>query len=112
MTSAVFSLYIVRCADDTLYTGIATDVGRRISEHESGPRGAKFLRGKGPLRLEFAEQVGDRALASTLEYRVKQLGRAQKQALIEGRESLRDLFDDPGAPQDSDSDSGTGTGCA
>lgn len=91
MPSAVFSLYILRCADESLYTGIATDVGKRITEHQSSPRGARFLRGKGPLRLEFVEEVGDRAVASALEYRVKRLPRARKQALIEGREMLRDL---------------------
>ncbi|MDH3363646.1 MAG: GIY-YIG nuclease family protein, partial [Gammaproteobacteria bacterium] len=64
----VFSLYILRCTDDTLYTGIASDVRKRISEHETSARGAKYLRGKGPLRLEFAAQVGDRAVASMLEY--------------------------------------------
>ncbi|MGB5332489.1 MAG: GIY-YIG nuclease family protein [Woeseiaceae bacterium] len=90
--SAVFSLYIVRCSDDTLYTGIASDVRKRISEHESGARGAKYLRGKGPLRLEFAEPVGDRGVASALEYRVKRLSRTRKEALISGRESLHDLL--------------------
>lgn len=88
----MFSLYIVRCADDTLYTGIAADVSKRIAEHESSPRGAKYLRGKGPLLLEFAEEVGDRALASMLEYRVKRLSRTRKEALISGRESLSDLL--------------------
>lgn len=96
MSSATFSLYIVRCSDNTLYTGIAADVSRRISEHESGPRGAKYLRGKGPLRLVFAEQVGDRAIASALEHRVKQLSRARKEALISGREALRDLLVESG----------------
>lgn len=94
MSSAAFSLYIVRCSDNTLYTGIAADVGKRISEHESSPRGAKYLRGKGPLRLEFSEQVGDRAIASVLEYRVKQLSRARKEALISGHETLHDLLVD------------------
>lgn len=93
MTRALFSLYILRCADDTLYTGIAADVEKRISEHESGARGAKYLRGRGPLKLEFAEAVGDRAMASVLEYRVKRLSRAQKQAIIDGRESLGNLLD-------------------
>lgn len=92
MESEVYSLYIVRCADDTLYTGIAADVGKRISEHESSARGAKYLRGRGPLRLEFAEEVGDRASASVLEYRVKRLARAQKEALISGKNSLCDLI--------------------
>ena len=85
------SLYIVRCADGQLYTGIATDVSKRLAEHESGPRGAKYLRGKGPLEVVFVETVGDRAAASHLEYRVKQLSRARKLDLIEGRQSLADF---------------------
>lgn len=93
MTDAVFSLYIVRCADDTLYTGIATDVTNRIAEHERGTRGARYLRGKGPLRLEFNEPVGDRSTASRLEYRVKQLSRQQKEALIRGDHSLSALLE-------------------
>ena len=92
MSSATFSLYIVRCSDNTLYTGIAADVGKRIAEHESSPRGAKYLRGKGPLRLEFEEQIGGRAIASALEHRVKQLSKARKEALINGHETLRDLL--------------------
>lgn len=95
MTDTVFSLYIVRCADDTLYTGIATDVPNRMLQHESGARGAKYLRGKGPLRLEFNEPVGDRSCASRLEYRVKQLNRQQKEALIRGDHSLSALLDTP-----------------
>jgi len=86
-----FSLYIVRCADGTLYTGIATDVSKRVAEHEASPRGAKYLRGKGPLQLVFSEAAGDRASASQLEYRVKKLSRTQKLALIEGRLALSDL---------------------
>jgi putative endonuclease len=99
--SVLFSLYIVRCCDDTLYTGIASDVRKRISEHESSPRGAKYLRGKGPLRLEFAAQVGDRRVASALEYRVKRLTRARKEALISGSESLANLLDDADLDQAS-----------
>ncbi len=95
MTDAVFSLYIVRCADDTLYTGIATDVPDRIAQHENGSRGAKYLRGKGPLRLEFNETVGDRSRASRLEHRVKKLSRQQKEALIRGDQSLSGLLDTP-----------------
>ena len=91
MSRSVFSLYILRCCDDSLYTGIATDVRKRLAEHESGPRGAKYLRGKGPLRLEFAEEVGDRAAASALEYRVKRLSKTPKESLISGRQTLRGL---------------------
>ncbi len=105
MSNPVYSLYIVRCADDSLYTGIAADVERRLAEHASSSRGSKYLRGRGPLRLEFAETVGDRAKASALEYRVKQLGRARKEALIRGQGSLRDLLETSGGNQAS------GTGC-
>ena len=91
MAAPEFSLYIVRCADGTLYTGIATDVSKRLAEHEDSPRGAKFLRGKGPLQVVFSEVVGDRASASQLEYRVKRLSRTQKLALIEGRSALSEL---------------------
>jgi len=91
VASPQFSLYIVRCADGTLYTGIATDVAKRLAEHESGPRGAKYLRGKGPLEVVFSAAAGDRAVASQLEYRVKQLSRMQKLELIEGRLRLASL---------------------
>ena len=106
MTGAVFSLYILRCSDDTLYTGITTDVEGRLAEHESGPRGAKYLRGKRPLKLEFSEAVGDRARASRLEYRVKRLSRTDKEALIRGDRRLGDLDQDAG----SESESGSGSG--
>jgi putative endonuclease len=92
--SPEFSLYIVRCADGTLYTGIATDVRRRIGEHRAGTRGARFLRGKGPLEVVFEEVVGDRALASRLEHRVKQLSRPHKLDLVEGRRTLAALAGD------------------
>lgn len=94
MTGAAFSLYILRCSDDSLYTGITTNVDDRIAEHESGVRGAKYLRGRGPLTLEFAEEVGNRADAQRLEYRVKRLSRADKEALIRGERSLVELIQD------------------
>ena len=89
--SPEFSLYIVRCANGSLYTGIATDVERRLEEHASGLRGARFLRGKGPLKLVFSARAGDRAAASRLEHRVKRLSRAQKLALIDGSLCLAGL---------------------
>ncbi len=89
-----YSLYIVRCKSGTLYTGIATDVTRRIEEHRSGRRGARYLRGRAPLELVFCEVVGNRARASQLEHRVKRLPRREKVALIEGRRGLGDLLDD------------------
>ena len=89
-----FSLYIVRCADGTLYTGIAADVARRVAEHERGVRGARYLRGKGPLEVVFEQAIGDRAAASRLEYRVKRMSRSEKLELVAGRRRLRDLLDD------------------
>ena len=91
MPATEFSLYIVRCADGALYTGIATDVEKRVAEHASGPRGAKFLRGRGPLEVVFTETVGDRASALRLEHRVKRLTRAQKLELVRGERQLAEL---------------------
>ncbi len=92
VAQADYSLYIVRCNGGTLYTGIATDVQKRLEEHRSGRRGAKYLRGRGPFELVFAEVAGDRARASRLEYHVKKLPRSEKLALIDGRRDLADLL--------------------
>ena len=64
-----------------MYTGIATDVSRRISEHEQGKRGAKYLRGRGPFELVYQRPVGDRSVATRIEYCVKQLSRSEKENL-------------------------------
>ena len=116
MPQATFSLYILRCGDDTLYTGIATDVAKRIAQHESGPRGAKYLRGRLPLALEYAVEVGDRSAATRLERRVKRLSRTEKERLIGGRVTLGELLDDQGADAasapSSVSLSGSARGCA
>ena len=91
---STYSVYIVECRDGTLYTGIATDVDRRLDEHESGTRGARYLRGRGPLRLVFTETVGDRSRAQRAEYRIKQLARQQKRELIDGHVRLDVLLGD------------------
>lgn len=72
---------MLRCADGSLYTGIATDVSRRISEHEQGRRGAKYLRGRGPFELVYQQAVGDRSVATKIEYCVKRLSRTEKEDL-------------------------------
>ncbi|MHC4600944.1 MAG: GIY-YIG nuclease family protein [Planctomycetota bacterium] len=84
-------LYMVRCVDGSLYTGISQDVSRRFEAHSRG-RGAKFLRGKGPLQLVFTRPVGPRALAMKIEARVKKFPRARKEALIAGTELLGELI--------------------
>ena len=91
MANPDFSLYVLRCADGSLYTGIATDVQKRLAEHEGGPRGAKYLRGRGPFEIVYSRVVGDRAMASQMEYRVKRLSRARKLDLVEGRSTLAEL---------------------
>ncbi len=78
---AVWSIYLLRCGDGSFYTGIATDVSRRIGEHEQGKRGAKYLRGRGPLELVYQRSVGDRSVALRIEYRLKQLPRIEKEDL-------------------------------
>lgn len=94
MGDRVYSLYVIRCSDNSLYTGIALDVGRRLREHRSGRRGAKYLRDKGPLRLVFEQPIGERSFASRLEYRVKRLDRAGKEALVSGSLPLAQLMTD------------------
>jgi len=74
-----YSVYLVRCRDGSLYTGIATDVARRLAEHEDGRKGAKYLRGKGPLNLVFQQDIGDRSLALRVESRVKRLTKREKE---------------------------------
>ena len=76
-----YSVYLVRCRDGSLYTGIAKDVSRRIVAHEQGRSGAKYLRGKGPLELVFQRPIGDRGLAQRIEHRIKCLPRAEKEDL-------------------------------
>ncbi|HAY93305.1 GIY-YIG nuclease family protein [Shewanella sp.] len=83
-SSSLWYLYVVRCTNGHLYTGVTTDVARRFSEHQSGGiKSAKYLRGKGPLTLMYQEQVGTRSDALKREIAVKKLSRAQKLALIE-----------------------------
>lgn len=86
-------MYLVLTRLNTLYCGIATDVDRRFQEHCAGaPKGAKALRGKGPLKLVFQQEIGDRSLASQVEARVKKLTRTQKDELILEEWNLVEFF--------------------
>ncbi|MGJ8633038.1 MAG: GIY-YIG nuclease family protein [Luteolibacter sp.] len=83
MEVAVWSVYIILCGDGTLYTGIATDVERRFSEHESqGKKCARYLRGRLPLKIVFRKEAGGRSEASKEECRIKKLPRAEKLRLV------------------------------
>ena len=106
MSDARYSVYMLRCGDGSLYTGIAIDVARRLEEHRSSPRGAKYLRGRGPLTLAYAEVVGDRGDATRVEHCLKSLAKADKEALVAGRVSLSQVT----AAMQVDQASGSGGG--
>ena len=76
-------VYIIRCSDDSLYTGITTDVARRFDQHASG-RGARYFRGRRPTELVYVESGHDRSSAGKREAEIKVLTRAGKLALIGG----------------------------
>lgn len=76
-----WKLYILRCADDTLYTGITVDITRRFRAHETG-KGAKYTRGRGPLKLVYQELCGTHTKALQRELEIKALTRSEKELLI------------------------------
>ena len=76
-------VYILKCADDTLYTGITTDVNRRLNEHNKGT-GARYTKTRLPVVLMALFEASDRSEASKEEYRIKQLTRKEKLLLIDG----------------------------
>ena len=86
-------LYLIRTASGALYTGISTDPDRRLQEHEQGKRGARSLRGRGPLELVYRQRVGDRSAALKMEHAVKRLPRRHKERLAAGDRSLPDLVE-------------------
>lgn len=85
---------MLRCADGTLYTGIALDVEQRIHAHTHGSVGAKYLRGRAPLELVFEHRVGTRSAASVVEYRIKRWTKSKKERLLRAPAELRRLIDD------------------
>ena len=74
-------LYILECKDGTLYTGITNDLPHRLAAHEGG-KGAKYTRGRGPLKLRYTEDCADMSHALQREVQVKKLSRQEKMALI------------------------------
>lgn len=77
----IWKLYILRCGDGSLYTGITTDVEKRLEVHRSG-KGAKYTRGRGPLELVYTEECGTHSDALKRELEIKALPREEKQRLI------------------------------
>ena len=78
-------VYILRCRDDSLYTGITTNLERRLTEHNTRSNGASYTRGRRPVTLVYNCKMADRSSASREEWRIKQLPRERKEALIRSR---------------------------
>ena len=78
----MYFLYILKCADDTLYTGITTDLERRVAEHNGSKLGARYTKSRRPVELVYTKKFRDRSLASKEESRVKGLSRQEKIAMI------------------------------
>lgn len=84
-----YYVYILRCADGTLYTGITTDLARRYAEHKDrGPKCAGYTKAHPVAGMEAAWRAGDRAAASRLEAYIKRLPKEKKERLIKGEEQL------------------------
>ncbi len=80
-TNKDWYLYLIRCGDGSLYTGITTDVARRFKAHQE-KAGAKYLKGRGPLRLVFQERIGAKHLAFQVEHAVKRWPKSKKEQLV------------------------------
>jgi putative endonuclease len=88
-------LYLVRCYNGSLYTGITVDVDRRFAEHQTDKgKGAKYLRGRGPLTLVFQQKIGNRSSALAVEGRVKKLSKARKEDLIRTDRAIETIIED------------------
>lgn len=83
--SGKFFVYILKCQNGAYYTGYTSDLEKRIKEHNNSKRGAKSLRGKGPVKAVWVKKYKYLHYAMSAEYRIKQLNRRQKALLIEGR---------------------------
>jgi len=79
-------VYILKCADNTFYTGITVDIERRLEEHNSSELGAKYTRIRRPVQVIYTDTFDSRSEASKEEYRIKQLSREKKEKLIEKKD--------------------------
>lgn len=82
MSNKIWYVYIVKCKDSTLYTGITTDPDRRILEHNTSSKGAKYTKTRRPVKLVYFEIFENRSLASKREYEIKKMSRKEKLELI------------------------------
>ena len=79
----MYYLYLLECADKTLYTGITVDLERRVSEHNTSKLGAKYTRARRPVKLVYSKKFRNRSLASKAEIKMKKLSREEKIKLIQ-----------------------------
>lgn len=84
----MYYVYMVLCADNTLYTGITTELARRVEEHNSSDKGAKYTKSRRPVKLVYSEVTQTRSSASKKEYEIKHYSRKKKLALIENTKGL------------------------
>lgn len=75
-------VYMIRCENDTLYTGVTTDVDRRFKEHKEGKTGAKYTRANKPLAVVYTKRFKNRSNAQREEWKIKKLSKAEKETLI------------------------------
>jgi putative endonuclease len=78
----IWYVYMVRCSDGTLYTGISNDLEKRIKAHNSGKDGARYTRSRKPVELVYSEQVESKSAAARLEYQIKRLPRNKKELIV------------------------------
>ena len=86
----MYYVYLLRCADGTLYTGFTNDLARRLAAHNAG-RGAKYTRGRRPVELVYWESFSNKSSALRMEYAIKQLPRRQKLTLIQSSVPSRQI---------------------
>jgi len=85
-----YHVYVLRCSDNTFYTGYTTDVERRVREHDAGD-GAKYTRGRTPVELIHVESFDSQSEAMSREYEIKQYTRAEKERLVESSDAELDF---------------------
>jgi putative endonuclease len=82
MDKDIWYVYMVRCSDETLYTGITNDLEKRIEAHNSGKDGARYTRSRRPVKLVYSEEAGTKSAAAKLEYKIKKMTREKKMKLV------------------------------
>lgn len=82
-TNNTWQVYLLRCSDNSLYTGITTDIQRRLKEHNNSKLGAKYTRARRPVVIAYLENASDRSEASKREHQLRKLAKAKKEQLVQ-----------------------------